>query len=196
MRDHPRVDAERRESVAPVLAVDDDAVEAREERSPELLLRRRPARQEVVRGEHRGRVRPEEPRVDLRHEPLHVQDVRRADAERREPEGMLGDLQRQPQPRAAEEPRRHADRRARGARSRPARGASPKRKCDVTSSTSAPARASAAASSWSYAGVKAGGSARTIRTGLGYACGPARSHVESLPRQRPPARAARVPAAR
>ena len=34
----------------------------------------------------------------------------------------------------------------------------------MTSSTSAPARASAAASSWSYGGVNAGGSARTTRT--------------------------------
>ena len=41
----------------------------------------------------------------------------------------------------------------------------PKRNGAVTSSTSAPARASAAASSWSYAGVKAGGSASTTRMG-------------------------------
>ena len=44
-------------------------------------------------------------------------------------------------------------------------GAAPKRNGAVTSSTSAPARASAAASSWSYAGVKAGGSASTTRMG-------------------------------
>ena len=56
-----------------------------------------------------------------------------------------------------------AGRRARSAGSRRARGASPKRKREVTSSTSAPARASAAASSWSYGGVNAGGSARTTR---------------------------------
>src|SRR3954447_20770541 len=44
-------------------------------------------------------------------------------------------------------------------------GNSPKRNAEVASSTSAPARASDAASSWSYQGVKAGGSARTTRTG-------------------------------
>src|SRR4051794_1374966 len=44
-------------------------------------------------------------------------------------------------------------------------GNSPNRNVEVASSTSAPARASAAASSWSYQGVNAGGSARTTRTG-------------------------------
>ena len=38
---------------------------------------------------------------------------------------------------------------------------------DVTSSTRVPDRASAAASSWSYGGVKAGGSARTTCIGAG-----------------------------
>src|SRR5262249_51204801 len=43
-------------------------------------------------------------------------------------------------------------------------GSAPKRKREVSSSTSAPVRASAAASSWSYCGVNAAGSARTTCT--------------------------------
>ncbi len=127
---------------------------------------RRAPRQQVVRGEDRrahaaGRGARRAPGTS------HCRCSTSAGgaAQRGEPERMLGDLQRQPQPRAAEEPRRDgieelaADVAVRGA------GASPKRKRDVTSSTSAPARARAAASSWSYAGVKAGGSARTIAHG-------------------------------
>src|SRR5205814_6196264 len=51
--------------------------------------------------------------------------------------------------------------------------------------------ASAAASAWSYGGVKAGGSAIVIRTRSSVERD-ARPHLERLPRQRRSARAARV----
>ena len=88
-------DADRGERVAAVLAVDDDPVEAREELQPERGLVRRAARQKVVRGEHRGEMRAEEARVELRRgEPLHVQDVRVEPAERGEAERVLRRLER------------------------------------------------------------------------------------------------------
>ena len=103
--------------------------------------------------------------VDLRQrEPLHVQHVGAAARERADDAEVLDRLQRQPRARALEEARREriealdapvADRRRQLARSGSA--TSPPR-------PSAPARASAAASSWSYQGVYAGGSAMTTRT--------------------------------
>jgi len=104
--DDARVDAERREGLAAALAVHDDRVEAAQERAPERLLAGRPARQEIVRGEDRRRVWAEEHAVELGDEPLHVQDVRASRPQRGEAERMLRDLERQPQGRASEEPRR------------------------------------------------------------------------------------------
>ena len=102
-----RVDAELGERLPAALAVDDDPVEAREEPAPELGAVRRAAGEEVVRGEDRGQVRAEEERVELRRgQPLDVEDVGVEAAERGEPERMLGDLERQAQPRAAEDARR------------------------------------------------------------------------------------------
>ena len=49
-------------------------------------------------------MRPEEAHVELGHEPLEMQHVRALRAQRREPERMLGHLERQPQPRPLEEP--------------------------------------------------------------------------------------------
>ena len=99
------------------LAVHDDPVEAREEPAPEIGAVRGAAGEKVVRREDRGQVRAEEVRVELgRGQPLDVQHVRAEAAERGEPERMLRDLERQAQPRAAEDARRERDRRARGAR--------------------------------------------------------------------------------
>ncbi len=88
------------------LAVHDDSVEAAEQAPPEPLAAGRAPRQQVVGGEHGRAARPEEPVVDLRSgQPLDVQHVARDRGEPRHPERMLEHLQRQPQPRAPEEPR-------------------------------------------------------------------------------------------
>src|SRR5205823_2063706 len=65
MRNHTGGDAERGEQLTPALAVHDDAVETSEETSPEVLLVRRAARQEVMRREDRRNVGAEEPSVEL-----------------------------------------------------------------------------------------------------------------------------------
>ena len=92
------------ECLASALAVHDDAVEAGEEAAPQVLLACGAPRQEVVRGEDGRRVRPEEAQVELGDEPLQVQHVGTLRAQRREPERMLGDLERQAQARTLEEP--------------------------------------------------------------------------------------------
>ena len=83
-------------------------------------------------------------------------------ASRREPERVLERLQRQPQPRAAEQARGErieelASRVAVG-RGRVAEAEARRDELDVGAG-----RASAAASAWSYGGVNAGGSASTTR---------------------------------
>ena len=89
------------------LGVDDDAFESAEQAPPQRGLVRRSPGQQVMGREHERRAVPKEPDVELgRGEPLHVHDVRRRRRQAREPERVLGCLQRQPQPRAAEEPRR------------------------------------------------------------------------------------------
>jgi L-cysteine/cystine lyase len=100
-------DAEPGERFPAVLAVHHDAVEAAEEPPPELRPVRGAAREQVMRGEDRRQVRPEEQSVELgRRKPLDVQDVRLDAAERAEPERMLRDLEREPQARASEQARR------------------------------------------------------------------------------------------
>jgi hypothetical protein len=105
MRDdaQPRLgDAELRERVAAALGVHDHAVAAVEERLPEVGLRGRAPRDDVVRGEDDGRARPKEPAVCLRRaEPLHVQNVRPERGEARHAEGVLEGLQDEPGVRAA-----------------------------------------------------------------------------------------------
>ncbi len=105
MRNDACVDVELGERLPAALAVHDDTIEAREEVAPQVLLLRRASRQKVVCSEDRRHARPQEPRVELRHEPLHVHDVRTAAIQGSDAEGMLDDLQGQPQPRAAEQPR-------------------------------------------------------------------------------------------
>ncbi len=101
-----RVDAELRERLPAVLAVDDDPVEAPEEPAPELDAVRCAAGEKVVCGEDGGQVRTEEVRVELRRgQPLDVEHVGAAAAEQGEPHRMLGDLDRQAQHRAAEDAR-------------------------------------------------------------------------------------------
>jgi hypothetical protein len=82
-----RVDAERRQRVAPALGVDDDAVEAAEQRAPER--RAAPcAGQQVVGGEDERRRSERRSTVELGHgEPLEVDDVRRPASEPRIPSG-------------------------------------------------------------------------------------------------------------
>jgi hypothetical protein len=82
MRDHPELrlrHTERREHLTATRRVDDDAVEAREQRAPEARAARRTPRQQIVRGEDERAIRTEQEPVELRHgEPLEVDDVRRA----------------------------------------------------------------------------------------------------------------------
>jgi hypothetical protein len=104
VRDHARVDSERRQRLSAALAVDHDSVEPPQQGAPQLLLARRAPRQEVVRGEHRRGVGMQESNVQFGDEPLHVQHVAAMHAKCRQPERMLGDLERQSQPRALEEP--------------------------------------------------------------------------------------------
>ena len=59
-----------------------------------------------MRGEDERRAVTQQPRVRLREaEPLQVDDVGARRGQPHQPDGVLGDLQRQTQPRAAEEPR-------------------------------------------------------------------------------------------
>ena len=81
MADHAQLrlgDAEVDELPAAALGVDDDAVEAVEERAPHRRLASSVRRgMQVVRREDGGAARAEEPAVQLRRaEPLHVEDVR------------------------------------------------------------------------------------------------------------------------
>ncbi len=89
-----------------VLAVDDHAGEAAQQASPELALRGRAPRQEVMRRED-GRIpEAQEARVELRRrQPLQVQDVGPPAIEPREPRQVLPGLQGEPQRRAAEQTR-------------------------------------------------------------------------------------------
>jgi hypothetical protein len=105
MRDHSGVDPEPAERVASALAVDDDAVEACEEPAPELLLRRRSAREQIVRGQDERAPARQQALVELgRGEPLEVQDVGAPPRESRHPERVLGRLEREPQAGPPEEP--------------------------------------------------------------------------------------------
>ena len=95
------------EHVAATLAVHDDPLEPREELAPELGAVCRAAGEKVVSGEDRRQMGAEEKRVELgRGEPLHVEHVRVHAPQSREPERVLGGLERQAQARATEEPRR------------------------------------------------------------------------------------------
>ncbi len=88
------VDAEPCQRLATPLRVDDDTVAAVEERAPEPCPRRRSARNDVVRGEHDGRARAEEPAVRLgSSEPLHVQDIRLVRGQLSHSDRMLERLQ-------------------------------------------------------------------------------------------------------
>ena len=102
MRDDPksfRLDAELGERLPATLAVHDDPVEPREEPAPQVGAVRGAAGQEVVRRENRRQMRTEEKRVELGcGQPLEVQYIRLQAAERREPERMLDNLDRQAQP--------------------------------------------------------------------------------------------------
>ncbi len=92
-------DAERGERVAPPLRMHDDAVAAREERSPEARSRRRPPRDDVVCREDDGRTGSKQPAIRFgRAEPLHMQDVRLVDGELEHPERMLERFHGQPRP--------------------------------------------------------------------------------------------------
>ena len=98
-------DPERGQRVAAALAVHDDALETVEEAAPERFLLRRAPWQQVVRGEDERSVVPQQPGVELRRrDPLEVEDVRADSGEPHQAERVLEHLQRQPQPRAAEEP--------------------------------------------------------------------------------------------
>ena len=110
VRDHAQLllrDAERGQRLAAALRVDDDPLEAAERTAPEAGLRGRSPGQEIVGGEDERRPVAQQPRVGLRQrKPLDVDDVGRGRRKARQPERMLQHLQRQAQPRAAEEPRR------------------------------------------------------------------------------------------
>ena len=99
-----RLDTPPGERLPAVLAVHDDAVEARENPPPELGAVRRAAWEEIVRREDRRQVRAEEARVELgRGQPLDVEDVCVEAAQGGEPQRVLHDLERQAQRRAAED---------------------------------------------------------------------------------------------
>jgi endonuclease/exonuclease/phosphatase family metal-dependent hydrolase len=101
------IDSQLGERVAAVLAVDDDPVEALEEPEPQVGLVGGAAGEKVVRREDGGQVRVKEERVELRdRQPLHMEDVSLQAAKGGEPDRVLGHLERQAQPRTAEEPRR------------------------------------------------------------------------------------------
>ena len=107
MGDHAELllgDAELGEHLAATLAVHDDAFEPGEDPPPQLGLRGRPPRQEVVRRQHERGAVAEEPAVELRRQPLHVDDVGGHARESRQSERVLERLCRQPQPRATEDP--------------------------------------------------------------------------------------------
>ena len=107
MGDHRRVDVEPAEELAPPLAVHDDAVEAREQRPPEIALGGRSAWQQIVRGEDRRDTWPQHEPVELRRgQPLEMEHVRSASQQRRGARQVLGSFEREPQPRAAKESRR------------------------------------------------------------------------------------------
>ena len=73
---------------ATALGVDDDALEAREQRPPHRGLRERAARDDVVRREDGGAARTEEPAIELRRaEPLDVHDVGLREREAAMPNG-------------------------------------------------------------------------------------------------------------
>jgi len=108
MRDHveSRGIDELRQLVSGPLAVDDDAREPAEQALPEVALARGAARQDVVGGEDERRVDAEEPVVELRSgQPLEVDDVGLAAPEASQADRMLEQLQREAQPRAAEDAR-------------------------------------------------------------------------------------------
>ena len=113
----------RGERLAAALAVHDDAVEAAEEAAPERFLLRRAPRQQVVRGEDERRAWRSS-RASSSGAASHCTCTTSAGtrASRARPERVLERLQRQPQPRAAEERATRAGRRARAAGSRPAAG--------------------------------------------------------------------------
>jgi hypothetical protein len=79
--------------------VHDDALKPRQEPEPEVALRRGAPRQQVVRGEDRGRAQAQQAIVELRRrEPLHVHDVSRTTTEPGQAHGVLEELDRDAQP--------------------------------------------------------------------------------------------------
>src|SRR5439155_26128592 len=99
--------AELDERTAPVLAVNDDAVEAAEEPPPERRPVRGPPRQQVVRREDERRAGPEQPRVELRRaDPLQVGYVGARGREPGQADWMLERLYRDPRSRRPDA-RRH-----------------------------------------------------------------------------------------
>src|SRR5205814_8021770 len=65
MGDDRRVQTEAAEQLASALAVHDDAIEAREQRAPEIDLARRSAREKIVGGEDRRHTRSQQKTVEL-----------------------------------------------------------------------------------------------------------------------------------
>ena len=97
----------RRERLAAALAVDDDSLEAPEGAAPELGLRRRPARQQVVGGEDRRCAVPEQPQSSSGAASHWTWRTSAGVAARRaRPSGCSSAFSGSAQPRAAEEPRR------------------------------------------------------------------------------------------
>ena len=91
------VDPQVRQRLAAVLAVHDDAGEPLQQRPPQVALRRRPARKEVVGGEDRRPVHSQHAVVDLgRREPLVVDDLPAPGADTDEADRVLGGLERKP----------------------------------------------------------------------------------------------------
>ena len=105
MRNDVGADAEVGERLAAALAVDDHAVEAREDAPPQVLAGGGSPRQEVVGGEDGRRPEPE---MDVRlwqGQPLQMQNVGTRQGERPHHVDVLDPLQRQPKPRTSEQPR-------------------------------------------------------------------------------------------
>ena len=110
MGDHAQLlrrDAELRQRVAAALGVDDDPLEAGEEPPPELRFAavRRGSRSCAV-STSGARWRSSHASSSGQREPLQVDDVGRRRRQPGQPERMLQRLQREPQARAPEEPRR------------------------------------------------------------------------------------------
>src|SRR5918996_4404662 len=92
------VDAEVSERLAAALAVNDDAIEPAKDALPHRAPGRRTPRQQVVRGEDRGRAEAKQALVELRErEPLDVHDVGASREQPEHAERVLDRLERQAQ---------------------------------------------------------------------------------------------------